>query len=300
VQYCASRLCKYSLVGFRYVKTCTCISWNDLCPYTDTFGAYNKAVPFKGKWSVNSAYTDNPGGIAGEGGDRADVGSTSTRNTHFTFACRDSSMTKCAERLGYKPWKTITTYVPDTDPDYPPAAIPISLGGDPTNQYLNDYHQACVRMLRADYCGDGVAHTITGTQVDVFDCAKGQDASGTGCTGVQNSSTSWGLEAEWGADGAKCVSSARWDQAFTADDVGGIFVPNAACPNIATCPNMRAYLNATCYDRATDMVKDVPGRPCFSPASMTPFAYFGQQRAALASKADNLADQPGMPWSTAY
>ena len=34
---------------------------------------------------------------------------------------------------------------------------------------LWDYHQACVRMLRADYCGNGKPHTRDGTRIELWD-----------------------------------------------------------------------------------------------------------------------------------
>jgi hypothetical protein len=64
--------------------------------------------------------------------------------TVITFACTNGALGKCA-RYGYKPWKTVHG---------------ISLA---------DYHQACVHMVPADYCGDGRPHTREGTQIDVYD-----------------------------------------------------------------------------------------------------------------------------------
>lgn len=66
---------------------------------------------------------------------------------------------------------------------------------------LWDYHQACVRMIRADYGGDGVAHTRDGTRIDVFDRL-----------GIQRPARDPGnlqFEAGWNADGAACVRRAR-------------------------------------------------------------------------------------------
>jgi hypothetical protein len=50
---------------------------------------------------------------------------------------------KCV-RFGYKPW-----------------------GLGPNNVSLAPYFQACVRLVRADYCGDGIAHTRDGTPPQV-------------------------------------------------------------------------------------------------------------------------------------
>lgn len=62
------------------------------------------------------------------------------------------------------------------------------------------YYQACVRMMRADYCGDGVGHTRNGTPIDLFDRI-----------GVQRDEPAEGmtLEAAWGPEGAVCISHTR-------------------------------------------------------------------------------------------
>jgi ADYC domain-containing protein/pentapeptide repeat protein len=99
-----------------------------------------------------------------------DVGTGAWTNTdgQFSFACRHASVAKCVE-LGYKSW----------------------LG-------YEDHHHACVRMLRADYCGDGTPHTITGTPINLYDNA-----------GVQADTESWPVDAEWGPSGALCVNHHR-------------------------------------------------------------------------------------------
>ena len=38
--------------------------------------------------------------------------------------------------------------------------------GNSKAQALGDWHQACARLVTADYCGDGVSHTRTGTAID--------------------------------------------------------------------------------------------------------------------------------------
>lgn len=92
--------------------------------------------------------------------------------TQFTLACRTKTIAKCFE-MGYKPYK--------------------ALGGQ---------LQACVRLLRADYCGNGTAYTLDGTTLNLYDNV-----------GVQTDTQSWLPEAEWNASGATCINSAndaRW------------------------------------------------------------------------------------------
>ena len=65
-------------------------------------------------------------------------------NDQITFACTNGVLAKCV-RWGYKPWKTVN------------------------RESLRDYHQACTRMARADYCGNGNSHTQDGTLIDIYD-----------------------------------------------------------------------------------------------------------------------------------
>ncbi|MDC0667878.1 ADYC domain-containing protein [Nannocystis radixulma] len=86
-----------------------------------------------------------------------------------TFACRDTALAKCVE-WGYKPWLAD----------------------------LREVHQACTRLVRADYCGDGVAHTQQGTVIHVLDQLGIQDVDPT---------HPFVVEAEWGPEGAVCLNA---------------------------------------------------------------------------------------------
>ena len=85
--------------------------------------------------------------------------------TEFTWACQGHTIAKCVE-LGYKPW---TGYV--------------------------DHLQACVRLLRGDFCGDGTTYTVDGIDLNLYDDV-----------GVQADTEDWAPEAAWGPDGAVCVN----------------------------------------------------------------------------------------------
>ncbi|HEU4411810.1 MAG TPA: ADYC domain-containing protein [Polyangiaceae bacterium] len=119
-------------------------------------GAAGEAIALDGRWNTNEG---KPGG-----------GSWTADPTTFTFACRGSALAKCVE-LGYKPWA--------------------SAGG----VSLRGHHQACTRLLRADYCGDGTPWTTDGVTVNLYDAV-----------GVQADTESWSIEAEWGPDGARAIS----------------------------------------------------------------------------------------------
>jgi ADYC domain len=92
------------------------------------------------------------------------------------ITCTGGAEGKCI-RFGYQPWRTA-----------------------PDGASLEPYYQACVRLVRADYGGDGVGHTRNGTPIDLFDRIGIQrDEIGPGMT----------LEAAFAPDGAVCVAHPR-------------------------------------------------------------------------------------------
>jgi ADYC domain len=100
----------------------------------------------------------------------------------LTFACENGAISKCIQ-WGYKPWASRD------------------------GQSLASLHQACTRMARADYCGDGRSHTHENTAIDMYD-RLGVIARTT------ESSAEWDLsrasfEAAWAPDGATCLARTR-------------------------------------------------------------------------------------------
>nr|AYM53898.1 hypothetical protein [Corallococcus coralloides] len=89
---------------------------------------------------------------------------------HFTFACGGGAVQKCIN-LGYRPWASRDG---------------VSLAA---------HHQACTRLIRADYCGDGTPHTQNGNRVNLYDKL-----------GIQTDTERWFFEASWDAQGARCFS----------------------------------------------------------------------------------------------
>jgi hypothetical protein len=122
-------------------------------------GEVVRAVPLQGSWN----YAD---GVAGGGSKINDP------NT-ITLACEHYALAKCVE-FGYKPWAKVGA------------------------TSLANHHQACTRMLRADYCGNGHSWTVDGTPINFYD-AKG----------IQNDEADWSFEAEWNTSGATCLSHQR-------------------------------------------------------------------------------------------
>ena len=111
----------------------------------------------------------------------------------FTLTCASDAIGKCV-RFGYKPWKTVD------------------------GTALSDYHAACVKAVRADYCGDR-ATTRNGQLIDIYDAM--------GIQHREQSSDALRFEAAFSPSGALCVAHTRVPQRMTLDALG------ASCPRLA-------------------------------------------------------------------
>ncbi len=117
--------------------------------------------------------------------DRA--GGWRTSADEFNFACRGSSVAKCVE-LGY------AQHLEKEDEKNEKKASEDEL----PKAKAQAYHQACVRMMRADYCGDGESHTEAGVLLRHWDRrGKAPDIEG------------WDFEAGWDEHGATCIDDLR-------------------------------------------------------------------------------------------
>jgi len=106
----------------------------------------------------------------------------------FTVTCASGAVGKCV-RFGYKPWLE---------------AQGVSLW---------DYHQSCVRMVTADYGGDGVGHTRDGTVIDPFDRLGIQRPE------LDPRGRALEFEAAWGPEGAICVRRTRIPELLSTDEL---------------------------------------------------------------------------------
>jgi len=113
----------------------------------------------------------------------------------FTFNCTSGAHVKCL-RLGYAPW---------------------AIGPDGAS--LTPKHQACTRMMRADYCGTGQPFTVPGRQIQILDRARGLPERLFGR-----------LEAIWGENGAICLARSRVPKEFPLSEI------LKACPRLAEIP----------------------------------------------------------------
>jgi hypothetical protein len=137
--------------------------WYYSVEYKDLEGAWQPLCAYDGKAVAVAGRWDYRSGVEG-GGSHLDDPSM------FTLGCRGAAIAKCVE-LGYKPWAS-------------------SESGS-----LSQHHQACTRLLRGDYCGNGTAYTQNGRWVNLYDAV-----------GVQQDTENWSFEAEWTANGAECFS----------------------------------------------------------------------------------------------
>jgi hypothetical protein len=117
----------------------------------------------------------------------------------FELTCTGGAWGKCV-RFGYRPWESagmLATY------------------------------NSCVRMVRADYCGDGVSTTRDGMLVDVYD-----DRS------IQKPDYKLALEFEagWTAEGAVCVRHVRVKDNITLDNL------------VKSCPRLKDHTGDMCTE----------------------------------------------------
>jgi hypothetical protein len=129
--------------------------------------------------------------------------------TRLTLTCTSGAAGKCV-RFGYKPW-----------------------GAAPDGTPLTDLYRACVRMVRADYCGDGRSYTRDGTMIEV------EDAFGILGDGGLPSPTRR-FEAAWGPEGATCVDHVRVPARGTLEDV------------LRACPRLAGRLGQACTPARPD------------------------------------------------
>lgn len=178
--------------------------WAPMCG-TLSDGSPIRVVALPGRWDMQT-------------------GEYSSDDSYFTFACENAAIGKCAV-WGYRPWATAT----ECDSNRRCREQPLAA-----------WHQACTRMVRADYCGDGVPHTRNGTPINIWDPM-----------GIQNRElgTGWPLEAEWTQQGAVCIRHTRWERAGSGAETDLQYIQRV-------CPDRLASNNKTksCSETKSDFV----------------------------------------------
>ena len=149
--------------------------------------------------------------VAPDGTTRLDPGG-------FEISCTSGALAKCV-RFGYEPWRAERT----------------------------DLWLACIRMVRADYCGDDVAHTRDGTMIDVYDDLAVQ---------TPDLVPTQAFEAGWTSEGAVCVAHPRIAEDLTLPDL------ERTCPRLAGRTGPAACTEATARAAGARLyVRSTPNNP---------------------------------------
>jgi hypothetical protein len=119
-----------------------------------------------------------------------------TSDSGFTLICASGVIGKCV-RFGYKPWKTTQE-----------------------GASLAAYHAACIKAVRADYCGNR-GTTRDGQPIDIFDVLGIQRPD------EMQGSLAMPFEAAFSEAGAVCVAHTRVPENVTLDALA------AECPRLA-------------------------------------------------------------------
>jgi len=112
----------------------------------------------------------------------------------FTFACQTGVLSQCVT-WGYKPWARRN------------------------GRSLSEHHQACTRMVRADYCGNGKSHA---RELPLMGRNDHLGISEPLAAKSQGEPAGTVFEAGWAPDGASCMASPR--------EVPGLREVNNECP----------------------------------------------------------------------
>ena len=96
-----------------------------------------------------------------------------------------------------------------------------------------EINQTCVRLVRADYCGDGVGHTRNGTRIGLFDRI-----------GIQRDEREPGIsfEAAFTPEGASCVAHPRLADGASLERLTEM------------CPRLAAHVGPSCDETAPGLI----------------------------------------------
>jgi hypothetical protein len=120
----------------------------------------------------------------------------------FELVCTSGGQGKCV-RFGYLPWRAAD------------------------GSSLRDLYNACVRMVRADYCGNGTPTTRDGMQIDIYDDK-----------GIQRPDNvpAMDFEAGWTPQGATCVRHVRVKENVSLESL------------VAACPRLKDKIGPMCEE----------------------------------------------------
>ena len=147
----------------------------------------------------------------------------------FELACTAGAMGKCV-RFGYHPWQTRNLPQPVSHHD-----------GEPAPSQL-DLFNACIRMVRADYGGDGTGTTRNGMLIDLY------DDYGIQAPDLDHRMT---FEAGWTQDGAVCVNHPRVKENISLGEIAARWRRPAGRTGASCTEEAARSLGALLFNRST-------------------------------------------------
>jgi hypothetical protein len=147
----------------------------------------------------------------------------------FQLACTAGAMGKCV-RFGYHPWQTRDLPQPVSHHD-----------GEPVPSHL-DLFNACIRMVRADYGGDGTGTTRNGMLIDLY------DDYGIQAPDLDHRMT---FEAGWTQDGAVCVNHPRVKENISLGEIAARWRRPAGRTGASCTEEAARSLGALLFNRST-------------------------------------------------
>jgi hypothetical protein len=184
-------------------------AWGPLCE--DGPDGRRQAISVAGRFS----YADGRFGAGGPGS--------------FQLACTAGAMGKCV-RFGYHPWQTRDLPQPVSHHD-----------GEPVPSHL-DLFNACIRMVRADYGGDGTGTTRNGMLIDLY------DDYGIQAPDLDHRMT---FEAGWTQDGAVCVNHPRVKENMSLGEIAARWRRPAGRTGASCTEEAARSLGALLFNRST-------------------------------------------------
>ena len=184
-------------------------AWGPLCE--DGPDGRRQAISVAGRFS----YADGRFGAGGPGS--------------FELACTAGAMGKCI-RFGYHPWQTRNLPQPVSHHD-----------GEPVPSQL-DLFNACIRMVRADYGGDGTGTTRNGMLIDLY------DDYGIQAPDLDHRMT---FEAGWTQDGAVCVNHPRVKENISLGEIAARWRRPAGRTGASCTEEAARSLGALLFNRST-------------------------------------------------
>ena len=147
----------------------------------------------------------------------------------FELACTAGAMGKCV-RFGYHPWQTRNLPQPVSHHE-----------GEPVPSQL-DLFNACIRMVRADYGGDGTGTTRNGMLIDLYDDY-----------GIQAPDLDhrMSFEAGWTQDGAVCVNHPRVKENISLGEIAARWRRPAGRTGASCTEEAARSLGALLFNRST-------------------------------------------------